>query len=113
MGRNLHRLGEQRSRAYHQVVADRLRCDPAILENARARVDDWIRRNRTAPFYALQWREVLSRDVEAITAFLVDDDVLARELRRSSPFAGALTADERWRIWRQVAEQEAGDRDAR
>jgi hypothetical protein len=113
MRMNLHRLGQQRSLAYHRVIADRLRCDPAILEKARARVGDWIHRSRTPPFYAPQWREVLSRDIEAITAFLVDDDELARELRRSSPFAGALTADERWRIWRQVAEQEAGDRDAR
>ena len=110
---DLRRLGEERSRAYHQVIADRLRRDPAVLEKARARVDDWIRCSRTPPFYALRWREILSRDVEAIAAFLVDDDELSRELRRSSPFAGVLAADERWRIWRQVAEQEAADRDAR
>jgi len=99
---DLHRLSEERSRAYHQVIADRLRGDRTILERARARVDGWISPSGTPPFYALQWREVLRRDsdVEAIAAFLVDDHELARELRQSSPFAGVLSPEERWQIWR-------------
>ena len=110
---NLHRLSEERSRAYHQVIADRLRGDRTILERARARVDGWISSSGTPPFYALQWREVLCRDVEAIAAFLVDDGELARELRQSSPFAGVLSPEERWQIWRDAAAQGAQARDPR
>lgn len=110
---DLHRLSEERSRAYHQVIADRLRGDLTILERARARVDGWISSSGTPPFYALQWREVLCRDVEAIVAFLVVDGELARELRQSSPFAGVLSPEERWQIWRHVAAQGAQARDSR
>ncbi|MBI4519090.1 MAG: hypothetical protein HY699_25145 [Deltaproteobacteria bacterium] len=103
-----HRLSELRSRAYHQVIAERLRRDPSILDRARARVESWILLSPTPPFYALQWQEVLSRDAEAVAAFLADGGELGCELRQSSPFAGVLSADERWQIWRQVAAREAG-----
>jgi hypothetical protein len=33
-----HRVAEQRSRAYHRVVVDRMQADPQILERARTRV---------------------------------------------------------------------------
>jgi hypothetical protein len=46
---------------------------------------------------------VLARRVEAIAAFLADRGETARELRQSSPFAGALSARERWAIWRATA----------
>lgn len=54
-----HRLAEERSLAYHRVVAARLAREPRLVEEAR-------------------------------------------ELRQSSPFAGALSPRERWRIWREV-----------
>jgi hypothetical protein len=38
-------------------------------------------------------------------AFLVERSELADELRQSSPFAGALRPQERWRIWRETRER--------
>ena len=93
----LHRLAEERSIAYHGAIAERLRREPEGLENARRRVEDW---NQAAgsdvPFYARRWAEILAGEISAIAAFLIDRSELAIELRQSSPFAGALSPQERW-----------------
>lgn len=100
---NRHRLAEERSLAYHAVVAERLARDPALLAAARARVRRWLEREPAAPFYAREWAHVLALPSDRIAAFLVDRSERARELRQSTPFAGALSPRERWRIWASVA----------
>ena len=97
-----HRLAEERSIAYHRVIAARLREDLSLLEAARARVRHWAATLNPVPPYARAWNEILGRDVAAITSFLVDPGEWARELRQSSPFAGALSPRERWRLWRET-----------
>jgi hypothetical protein len=60
---DLHRLAEERSVAYHSVIAERLREHPEILENARRRVQGWLASSEGTRFYAQKWAEVLSGDV--------------------------------------------------
>lgn len=100
-----HRLGEERSVAYHRVVAERLRSQPEILEKARQRVQTWLAASAEPPFYARKWAEILEGDVPSIAAFLVERSELATELRQSTPFAGALQPQERWRVWRETRER--------
>jgi hypothetical protein len=102
---DLHRLAEERSIAYHSVIAGRLRDHPEILENARRRVEGWLASSEGARFYAGKWAEILSGDVSSVAAFLVERSELATELRQSSPFAGALRPQERWKIWRETRER--------
>lgn len=97
-----HHIAEARSLAYHAEVAKRLRENPTILEEARARVRVWLARPTGGPHYAREWASVLSGSVESIAAFLVDRGERARELRQSTPFAGVLAPTERWRIWRDT-----------
>ena len=101
MAIDLHRLAEERSIAYHRVIAARMAVDPSILEQARRRVHHWLACAEVPPYYALAWDEILGGDPRSIAEFLVDRGEHARELRQSSPFAGALTARERWQIWRR------------
>jgi len=96
-----HRLAEERSLTYHRAVAARLEKDPAILATARGRIRAWLVSDPAA-FHARAWEEVLSWPVPRIAAFLVDASERARELRQSTPFAGAIPPRERWRIWREV-----------
>lgn len=115
---DLHHLAEKRSIAYHRLIAERIRRDPTVLECARTRVQSWMAATSRAatsraPFYVRKWHEILSCDVDAIAAFLVEDSELARELRQSTPFAGALSPAERWQIWRAVGAAESTQRDAR
>lgn len=102
---DLHRLAEERSVAYHRVIAGRLQEKPEILENARRRVQEWLAARESSPFYARKWAEVLAGDIPSITAFLVDRGELATELRQSTPFAGALRPEERWKIWRETRDR--------
>jgi len=100
-----HGLAEERSLAYHRVVAERLRSDPRLVEGARARVEGWMRDGKVAERWCRDWLAVLERPVDAVAALLVDPGESARALRQSSPFAGALDARTRWTIWRRVNEQ--------
>ena len=102
---DLHRLAAERSVAYHGAIAERLRTQPEVLENARRRVEGWLAREGGATFYARKWAEVLADDPASVAAFLVERSELAEELRQSSPFAGALTPQERWKIWRETRER--------
>jgi hypothetical protein len=94
-----HRLSEERSLAYHRVIAERLLRDARILQAARQRVERWLTDSPPA-YHALRWREILAGDPIAVVAFLCERSELAAELRQSSPFAGALAPRERWQIWR-------------
>ena len=104
-GMDPHRLAEERSVAYHRVIAERLRDRPEILESARRRVQGWLSARADAPFYARKWAEILAGDAASIASFLVERTELADELRQSSPFAGALRPRERWQIWRETRER--------
>jgi len=97
-----HRLAEERSVAYHRVIGERLRHQPEVLEAARRRVETWLASGANAPFYARKWAEILAGDLSSIAAFLIERSELADELRQSTPFAGALRPQERWKIWRET-----------
>ena len=103
-----HRLAEERSVAYHRVIAERLPDQPAILDSARRRVQDWLASGPAAPASATRWAALLAADVASIAAFLVERSEQADEIRQSSPFAGALDPRERWRIWRATRDRFAG-----
>ena len=99
-----HRLAEERSVAYHRVIAERLLQQPEVLEMARRRVQSWLS-NPSAPPYARKWAEVLKGEPSSIAAFLIERSELADELRQSTPFAGALKPQERWKIWRETRDR--------
>lgn len=105
-----HRTAELRSLAYHRRVAEKLVQDRSLLEHARERIEDSIRGatpGSLAAEYALGWRQLLEGPLAALLEFLASDSHEARDLRQASPFAGALTARERWQLWREAAGQDA------
>jgi hypothetical protein len=102
---DLHRLAEERSVAYHRAIAEKLLQQPEIVEKARRRVQEWMASRAEPPFYARKWEEILASDISTIAAFLVERSELADELRQSTPFAGALDPQERWKIWRETRDR--------
>src|ERR1700704_6219046 len=105
---DLHRLSAERSVAYHRAIAERLRDRPEITEKARRRVQEWLSSSTSPPFAAMRWAALLESDIASIEALLVERSELADELRHSSPFAGALSPQERWRIWRETRDRFSG-----
>lgn len=95
-------LQYERSLALHTAVAERLREDPEILTRARTKLDEWLSRGgRSTPLWT-RWREILDRPVDEVASFLTERSEDAAWLRKASPFAGALTPEERLRVLREV-----------
>jgi hypothetical protein len=96
-----HRTAERRSLEFHRLVAERL--DDRLVEGARRRVDQWLANGGPVhPFWAQRWRELLEQPLPDIAQMLTADGEEAQDLRQNTPFAGALTPQERWRIVREV-----------
>lgn len=104
-GPNPHRLQEVRSRVLHAIVAEKARRDPRILTRARQRVADWERAGGpTHPTWTRAWRDLLDRDDEDVLRAIASDDPQMRDMRQSSPFAGALTDEERLGVIRGLSD---------
>lgn len=91
-----HRGAELRALAYHRAVAQSL--DAATVTDARGRLRRWRQDGRIHPRYADAWAELLSRPLREIAETIARDDEQARDLRQSSPFAGALDEPARRRV---------------
>ena len=96
------RLSAQSSLAYHRAVADRMRANAQLIERARAQLERINQQNPRASVYVEQWRALLGGPLEVLLSQLTSSAENARVLRKVSPFAGFLSPQERWQIWRDV-----------
>lgn len=80
--------------------------DETILARALARVRAWETGAPMSASYVAAWRAALEGPRPALVALLLDPSEHARALRQTTPFAGALSPRERWRIFREVGEIE-------
>ena len=97
-----HDLADRRSLALHQAVADRLAIEPTIVERARAKLEARAASGDLHPQWAAAWRGLLALPTAELIQRLRDDSPSMRAARQASPFAGALSATERWTILRGV-----------
>ena len=97
-----HELVVERSLALHAAVADRIRHDPALIEAARLRVQEWQTSGSVAWPYADAWAALLTLPSPELTAALTERSEHMHDLRQVSPFAGVLDARTRWRIHRDT-----------
>jgi hypothetical protein len=88
-----HREAELQALAYHRLVAERL--DASVVNRARRQLDRWRTAGRIDPRWAHEWETVLSRSIDDIRHAISADTPRARDLRQTSPFAGALSEQER------------------
>lgn len=92
----------------HELVADKLERDPALLRIPLENIDRWLANGHTAPHRLEQWREIILRAQESGDAFEAllhilrnTDDSTTERLKEFAPFAGVLTAKERLTVIRQ------------
>jgi excisionase family DNA binding protein len=98
-----HRTAELQALAYHRLIAERL--DDRIVDEARRRLNRWRRAGRIHPHWFDEWERILARSLPEIKRAISADTDRARELRQTSPFAGALTEQERRRLVKAVQER--------
>lgn len=92
-----HADREAESLAVAALLAERLRRDPSLVEDARRYLERRITRASPGEHLELEeWQRVLATmPLARLRRFLVRDDARGLRLRQSSPFLGALSADER------------------
>ena len=95
---------EERSIALHRAVAERIRGNPKLMEEAIINLQRYLKQSfsdsRKPISPLVEWQELLeNQSLEEILDFIVSDSERAKRLRQSSPFAGILTPQERWRIY--------------
>ena len=103
----LTRREERTSWYLHRAVAGKLRTAESerVLTTARANLD-LLRRNVRGPqaqAWLDRWEEALGGSVADLTALLIATTPDGVDLRQVSPFAGALTQDERMAAIRKAA----------
>jgi hypothetical protein len=98
--RRTHRAADVHALAYHRLVAERL--DDRLAEQARRRLARWRATGRIHPQWAEEWEHVLALPLSRIAKAIAADTPRARELRQTSPFAGALNEHERRQLVQAV-----------
>jgi hypothetical protein len=98
-----HRAAELHALAYHRLVAERL--DDQLAEQARRRLARWRTTGRIHPHWAEEWERILALPLPRVAKAISADTPRARELRQSSPFAGALNEHERRRLVEAVEQR--------
>lgn len=89
---------QERSLWLGTAVAGALVRDP---DRVRHIARDWLASARSRPNrWTKEWERLIDGPTPGIIKALTSDTVAARELRQNSPFAGALTDDEREHILR-------------
>ena len=86
----------------HRLVARRLRANPALLEDARTRLQSLA---GPAPDYVIQWARVLDRSAEDVADLIGSRSEQMTHLRVSSPFRlPEGFDDEAWRrrVWKKA-----------
>lgn len=95
-----HERAERRNRAYHAALARRLRRE--TVRGALHQLWRWSEEGNIDPRYAEEWEALLRRPLPEIRKVLTEDSQRARDLRQSSPFAGALSEPERRKILEEI-----------
>lgn len=91
-----------------ELVIQRLRAEPALVEKARHNLTRWLLTCSPSTRPALiEWQRILASDHAYLLDFLGSDSEKIRQLRQSSPFVGRafLTVDERNKILREFHEK--------
>ena len=92
-----HQELDERNRAMHGLVAEKIRRDPALFSRVLQTLDRWQGTVCEASQPHLQtWEKLAHEGMERCLSMAVEDSPRAAALRQASPFAGLLTNEERF-----------------
>ena len=103
------RVAANRGSSYHDVIADKIEANPALLDIPLANIERWLAQGHSAPHRLQQWRTLIhqakagNRGFKRLLSILRDRSEEATHLRSFAPFAGILNRAERRRIIEQCA----------
>lgn len=99
MGLSFHERRARRSLAFAAKIVEKPRADLTVFEDAKKTLARWRTTvdKRSQP-YLMAWEEVFDQGLEATISQLLANGHWADDMRKCSPFAGALANDERMSI---------------
>jgi hypothetical protein len=103
-----HRLAEERSLAYHELIGERLLVDQEVRVRALVRVEQWAREGSVHPRWVEGWQRLLVLAPADLKRAIVERTEEATALRQVTPFAGVIDPRTRWQVWREVRERLRG-----
>ena len=95
-------LSVLRSLRLHEVVAQRLVRDPALLETARERLRRLRQVNPHGHVYHDRWATLLDGSLPSLLRTMTEPSEQAATLRQESPFTVLVPADERQRVFESI-----------
>jgi hypothetical protein len=103
-----HQEIDQRSLALHQLVATKVRGNPALMDKAREILQRWRTTvsPRTYP-YLDEWQRLIDQGVETCLAAAVEDSEQAAAMRQASPLACLLAPKERFELLKPRSQHHA------
>ncbi len=93
---NRQQRADQRSKAFHVMIAAKLRAHPELWAIPKQNIQRWEKERKGVPSALYEWRCILqTSSKKKILTILESDAEEAQRLRSSSPFTGILTSSER------------------
>lgn len=88
---------DKRSLDLHRLIAKKMRDNPIILQEAKERLERWIKTTATERMmvYLNAWNDAIQKGSEASILLMTEESDWATAMRQSSPFSCALTQEER------------------
>lgn len=99
-----HQQLDRRSLEMHRLIAAKIRAEPELFVIASRNIERWSHTATRSRAYLDEWSRILSAGMAAALAFATEDSEHATELRQSTPFAGVLSAQERWEFLKKWKE---------
>lgn len=99
-------MNDARSLALHRLVVEKIQSDPLLFGQVKATLSKWrdIVDQRSQP-YLIEWQTLIAWGMDECLKLAVEETEHADALRKSSPFAGVLTNDERLTVLRRRGKQ--------
>jgi hypothetical protein len=102
---NWHTMIDARSRELHQIIAAKIRQNPALILHVRETLEARLRamdESERGHGSLLEWRHRLEEQpLSRVLDFISSEDEEACRLRQSTPFVGLLTEKERMAVFRK------------
>ncbi len=92
-------LAALRSRMLHERIARRIARDPALIGQARKRLEQLSEVNPAGHAYHQQWGALLDGDLPGLLRTMVAESERSNALRKESPFTVLATREDRQRVF--------------
>ena len=97
---NMQKRSDERSKALHKEIANKLRSNPELWEIPKNNIIKWKNNRKSMMPSITEWEYILDkRSKNQILALLESDSEESTRLRSSSPFTGILSDIERIKIF--------------